>query len=181
MIHEAAPPRIEEILRLLEAHSLRYVICGSVAARLHGVELVPGDLDIVPDTEPENLAKLVRVLEALEARPPGPFGKWESLSNGEWKWIARETSQEEVLAWRPDPDDIHSFDNLYRTRLGDFDVLPFISGTYADLAERAVRLSAFGLELRVAHVDDLLARLTQPRREKDAPKIARLREIQRGI
>lgn len=179
MIHPSQAPDIPALLALLDRHAVRFVITGSVAARLHGVELQPGDLDVVPALDTANLERLVAVLRELEARPPGPFGAWTTLPNGEQKWIPRPTTPEEVAAWTPDVEDESSLDHLYRTRLGDFDVVPRVTGTYAELKPRAVRLPAFGHTPWVAHVDDLLARLTVPRREKDAPRVARLREIQR--
>jgi hypothetical protein len=36
-------------------------------------------------------------------------------------------------------------------------------------------------EVQVAHVDDLLARLTVPRRKKDVARVKRLRELQRKV
>jgi hypothetical protein len=179
IIHDPRPPEIPEILAELSRARVDFVIAGSVAALAHGVEVVPGDLDIVPATNPENLTALVAALESLEARPPGPFGEWTTLPTGERKWIARATTEEEVLAWRPEIDDVGTLDHLFRTKLGDLDVVPEIAGTYAALRERAVRLAVFGCRPWIAHLDDLLARLTVPRREKDAPRVARLREIQR--
>ena len=179
MTHEAKPPQVEQLLALLNEQEVQFVIVGSVAARLYGVTLDPGDLDIVPATDRVNLERLIRVLEDLEARPPGPFGEWRRLSNGEWKWIARSTSEEEVRDWRPDAKNTASLDHLYHTRLGDFNVVPIVAGTYPILRKRANRIPAYRRHFWVAHVDEILARLTVPRREKDAVKVRRLREIQR--
>ena len=48
MGHEAGPPRIAELLALLEEHGVPFVKVGSAAAKIYGVDLEPGDLDIVP-------------------------------------------------------------------------------------------------------------------------------------
>ena len=44
--------------------------------------------------------------------------------------------------------------------------------------ERAEKLPAYNQLIWVAHVDDLLATLTIPRRPKDANRVRQLREIQ---
>ena len=57
------------------------VVTGSAAAMLHGVGLVPGDLDVTPAPDVENLARLASVLESIgEQRqdPSAPFGHWQS-------------------------------------------------------------------------------------------------------
>jgi hypothetical protein len=179
MIHDSGPPRIGDILRILDGEQVRYVIAGSVAARLHGVDLEAQDLDIVPATDTTNLKRLVRTLQVLEARPPGPFGQWLPSSDGEVKWVARRTTEEEILAWAPNVHDVSSFDHAYRTRFGNLDIVPSVAGTYEVLKRRAVQIPADGCNPWVAHIDEVLARLTVPRRTKDAFRVSQLREIQR--
>jgi hypothetical protein len=65
--------------------------------------------------------------------------------------------------------------------LGNLDVVPELTGEYDALVKRAVRMEAHGCEVRVVHVDELLAALTLPRRKKDAPRVRQLREIQRRL
>ena len=179
-LHPAAAPRVSELLRLLRAHDVRFVLAGSAAVRAHGVALEPGDLDVVPDTSRENLRRVATAIEAVGGRPAGPFGDWVELPNGEKKWEARPTSQAEIDAWAPDPEDVASFDHKLRTRLGDLDLVPTLAGGYAELAARAVTLSVEGVDVPVASIADLLAKMTVPRREKDVPRVAALRSIQRG-
>jgi hypothetical protein len=173
------PPDAVNPIRVLARHRVRYVVTGSYALMLYGVAREPGDLDMVPDTEPENLRRLVRVLDEIEARPPGPFGHWEMLESGEWKWFARETSPEEIESWQPDVGDVDSLDHSYCSRHGNFDVVPRVNGTYAELRPRAVEVTVYGHRIRIAHVDDLLARPTVPRRAKGVDRVRELRRIQR--
>ncbi len=179
MLHEARPPQVGDILRILDERDLQYVIVGSVAALLYGVDLQPNDLDIVPATDTENLERLVRTLDVLEARPAGPFGAWTVLPGGEMKWVSRLTTEEELRAWTPLLQDMSTLDHGYRSRFGNFDVVPTVAGTYDELKRRAIQLPAFGCNPWVAHVDEILARLTVPRHEKDASRVALLREVQR--
>jgi hypothetical protein len=60
--------RPDEILKVLEHHRVRYVVIGGLAATLYGFGTVTFDVDIVPDSTPENLARLSSALEELEAR-----------------------------------------------------------------------------------------------------------------
>lgn len=180
MTHRDRAPLVEPLLDVLLAHGVDFFVAGSCAALAHGVPLEPGDLDIVPDTAIANLERLAAAIADLEGRPPGPFGAWNELPGGEWRWVSRETKPEEIAAWRPDPADPDSFDHSLRTRLGNLDVVPRISGSFAELAPRAVERELAGRTVRVVHVHDLLARLTVPRREKDAERVRALRAIQRG-
>lgn len=179
--HPSRPPDVEALLGVLEEYGVRFVLSGSVAAAAYGVDLEPGDLDIVPDTGTGNLRRVVDALENLEARPHGPFGDWTVQDSGEWKWIPRPTSEAELASWKPDPEDVRSLDHLYLTRLGNLDVVPEITGTYEHLSRRCRALPLHGFVVQVAHVDELLARLTVPRRDKDATRVAKLRRIQASL
>lgn len=183
MRHPARAPDVRQLLGLLQQYGIRYVLAGSVAAQLHGVPVVPGDLDIVPALDVANLAQVAKLLHDLEASIDGDAGYWAIQPDGERKWIdVKLTSQEQnarAAAWRPLADDVTAFDHLYQTRCGNFDVVPAISGNYEFRMERAVAMKAYGISLWVAHVDDLLATLTVPRRKKDAERVQALRAIQR--
>lgn len=177
--HSSAPPDVESLLRALRDHGVLHVVVGSVGAKLLGVDVQPGDLDVVPATDAANLARLIEVLRAIEARPRGPFGQWAVRADGEWRWTPRDTTPEDLAAWRPDPLDPGTLDHLFASRHGNLDIVPVIAGRYEELAGRAVTRPYGALEVVVAHVDDLLARLTVPRRPKDAARVDALRGIQR--
>jgi hypothetical protein len=177
--HIKRAPDLPALLEVLDKAALRYVVTGSVAALLYGVELEPGDLDITPALDPDNLQKLVAILEEIEATPES-LGHWETKPDGEKKWVEEEVTPEVLASWQPDLDDVTTFDHLFFTRLGNFDVVPEIAGDYEVLRQGAVRTNAFGYEVWIAHVDDVLAKLTVPRREKDVARVQELRRIQRS-
>ncbi|MFQ5507101.1 MAG: hypothetical protein ACE5F1_20205 [Planctomycetota bacterium] len=178
--HGSRSPDVAGLLEILEDRKVRFILIGSVAAAAYGVELEAGDLDIVPDTDEANLRALVYALRDMEAEPLGPFGDWTVLESGEKKWIPRPTTEQDLAEWMPDVEALWTLDHLYVTRLGNFDVVPEIAGTYDTLRARACLRSCEGIDVWVAHIDELLARLTVPRREKDIPRVAALREIQRS-
>jgi len=130
------PPDVDALLRLLDEHGVRYVLTGSGAAMLHGVDLVPGDLDVTPALDRENLERLAALLEAIGARPdPEAFGHWGE----DGRWVRREPTPEELVA-KPDPGDPDSFDHLYESEHGAFDVVPRLVGTYEELLPSAVEI-----------------------------------------
>ena len=179
------PPDVTTLLRVLGEAEVEYVVTGSAAAMLHGVSLVPGDLDITPALDSDNLSRLARVLESIEARqdPRAPFGHWERGADGEHHWVETAATPEAVAArasWRPDPADPTSFDHLLQSKHGALDVVPEVSGTYDELIALAVRLDIDGVPCWVESVEDLLATLTVPRRTKDRERVERLRAIQRA-
>lgn len=181
------PPDVAALLGVLERHGVRYVLTGSVAALAYGVDIgQAGDLDITPALEAENLRHLAAVLREIEAGldPDAPFGHWDTGQDGEQHWIVdapTPTLRAARAAWQPDPADVSSFDSLFTSCYGNFDIVPELSGTYDTLMQRAVLLQAWGYTIWVAHVNDLLASLTVPRRQKDAPRVRALRQIQRAL
>lgn len=181
-----ALPNVPFLLKVLGAHRVRYVIIGSVAAQLYGVEVQSRDLDITPALDPGNLTRLTQVLFEIEAVLPetDEVGHWELQPDGERRWISRKATPEDLQEradWSPDPADVATFDHSFHTRYGNFDVVPEVSGGYEVLMRRAKRMHIYGCEVWVAHVDELLAALTVPRRKKDASRVRKLREIQRSL
>jgi hypothetical protein len=182
--HPDRAPDAPRLLAALNDYGIRYVLVGSVAAQLYGAEVQPGDLDVTPALDRENLARLSDLLLALEASLPDTddVGHWQVQPDGERKWISRQATPEDRLArarWQPDPDDVSTLDHLFHTRHGNLDVVPDLTGDYGTLMKRAVRMEAHGQEVCVVHVDELLTALTAPRRKKDVPRVRQLRQIQR--
>jgi hypothetical protein len=59
--------RFVEILELLAAHEVEFIVVGMTAGILQGVPLVTIDLDIVHRRTPENVAHLLQALQQLDA------------------------------------------------------------------------------------------------------------------
>jgi hypothetical protein len=178
------PPDVGALVGLLNDHGVRYLVTGSVAAMLHGVALEPGDLDITPARDRDNLERLATVLRLIDARqdPNAGFGEWQARPNREQRWVQRQPTPDDIAArteWKPDPDDPGSFDHLLASRYGSIDVVPEVSGTYEYLMPRAVAIEAHGQTVWVEGVDDLLAIFTVPRGDKDRDRVQQLRAIQR--
>lgn len=54
---------LKDFLRLLNAHSVRYLIVGGYAVAVHGYPRYTGDLDVFVEATPENAQKLVHVFK----------------------------------------------------------------------------------------------------------------------
>lgn len=57
-----------QIIRVLAAHHVQYVLIGATAARLQGFPRLTADADITPSIEAENLVALCQALTELDAR-----------------------------------------------------------------------------------------------------------------
>jgi hypothetical protein len=139
--------RADELLVALTRADVRFVIIGGIAVGGHGYVRATKDLDIVPDPDRENLARLAHVLAETDA---GHVGLGDVSPDG----------------FPFDPLDL---DQLARganfrlnTSLGPLDIMQWIAGIEADpaypaLARDAIKVSFRGHELLVAGLDHLRA------------------------
>jgi hypothetical protein len=59
-------PDFLEILRVLTAHEVKFIVVGGVSAVLQGAPFTTFDLDVVHSRDPQNIDRLLRALESLE-------------------------------------------------------------------------------------------------------------------
>ncbi len=64
---------LEEILVELKTQDIKFIVCGGVAAVLHGVERMTMDIDISLDLDNDNLKKFLEVLKKLNLKPRAPI------------------------------------------------------------------------------------------------------------
>ena len=155
-----------DVAALLRAvDGIECVVTGSVAAAAYGVPGEPNDFDIAPSTDVANLARLAGLLDTLGARP---------RFDPDWP----EMTEADCEGWTPEPPSAQNLDHLYETPYGLFDVVPWRSGTYDELAPRAARSSFEGRRVMVAATCDLLPhlRLHKPKHEQRAPYLTDLCE-----
>jgi hypothetical protein len=60
------------LLRVLDEHDVDFVVIGGVAARLQGAPILTQDVDVTPAIDDENLERLARALQAVNARLRSP-------------------------------------------------------------------------------------------------------------
>lgn len=158
---EPRPFDPEELLRVLETHSVDYVLIGGLAATLYGSPHVTTDVDITPARDPENLQRLARALEDLDAR-------------------IRTEAEPEGLAFDRSPGMLSRAELLnLTTRVGDLDLAFVPHGTqgYTDLRRRAVELEIEDVTVVVADLADVIRSKEAAGREKDRLTLPTLRRL----
>jgi hypothetical protein len=151
---------------VLARHDLRFVIVGGVAERILGSPRVTDDFDICPATTRANLKRLAAVLNGLGARFRTEGLEREGLPPPE-AWNARSFGSFTSLA--------------LVTRYGFLDVWfrPDGTGGYDDLIENAIDAQVGSIEVKVAHLDDILRNKQAIGGPKYLSHLPLLRDLQR--
>lgn len=149
------------IVTALAKHRVAYVMIGALAARLQGFPRLTADIDITPERERKNLNRLAATLRELDARiyveqvPEGLPFEYDGKS------------LERANVW-----------NLV-TIAGRIDIAFEPSGTkgYHDLIRSAERIAAFGTELQVASLSDIIRSKVAADRPQDREDVPLLRAV----
>jgi hypothetical protein len=143
---------------------LRYVLVGGLAVNAHGVIRATKDVDICPEPERRNLARLAALLRDLDAVQVG----MEDFDAAE-------------LPFDPtNVDDLAQGGNFrVATRLGDLDIMQWLSGVpgdlaYPTLAADAILVELGGLDVRVCSLEQLRAMKRAAGRPQDLQDLADL-------
>ena len=139
------------LLAALDRERVSYVVVGGFARVVHGSAEITDGLDVVPSLREENLRRLGRALDELDASEPALAEQLGSL--------------EPVTA---------------QTRAGELRIVPEPWGTrgYDDLRIRAFRESlGRGARPAVASVVDCVRMLDASEREPDAERLLRMRRM----
>jgi hypothetical protein len=160
----ARPLRIWELLAALVGGGVEFFVIGGVALAVYGFERATKDLDVVPDPDPQNLARLYAVLEKLDAEPI-------------------ELAGPEELPYPLSTEGLPRGGNWFlTTRHGRVDVMQHLEGVletaedYAGLAERTMPLETPAGTVRFVGYDDLLRMKYAAGRDLDLTDIRALRE-----
>lgn len=156
-----SPLDVEGLLAALEQAGVRFVVIGGFAVGAHGYPRATKDLDIVPDPDPENLARLASLLPELNASVLG----------------MEDFAEDEVV--QPDADGLAMGGNFVLiTRHGRLDIMQLIGPDleYADLDSAAVEDEVFGHRIRFCGFEHLIAMKEAAGRPEDEIDIRRLRE-----
>jgi hypothetical protein len=143
-----------ELLGALQARNVNFVVIGAFARVVHGTRELTDGIDITPSMREENLMRLERAIEDLDARRVG--GETLDLRNLDEPVVELET------------------------RAGELKLVPEPAGTrgYDDLRRRADREPlGRGLRPQVASADDLARMLGALDREQDVERLLRLRRL----
>lgn len=160
--------RFEPVLKALTDAGVRYLVVGGVAVVLHGHLRTTGDLDLVVDLSPDNLARALDALEqsGFQPRPPVPLRSFADPETRQ-SWI--ETKNLQVFSlWHPD--------------LPGFEVDLFVEEPFDfDLAwVRKVDVELAGTVATVIGLEDLLALKRSAGRARDLEDVAVLERLASG-
>jgi hypothetical protein len=154
------------IIAVLNAHGVRYVVIGAVAALAHGAPIgATFDIDVTPATDPENLDRLSEALSDLDAR-------------------IRTIGVEGGLAFSHDGSSLARSQMLNLTcRHGDFDLAFAPSGTggYDDLARTATRIDIGLVTVSVASLDHVIRSKEAAGRPKDIAVLPALEAFAKSV
>lgn len=145
------------LLEVLDRHGVRFIVIGAVAAIAQGYPLPTEDLDITPERERENLARLAAALRELNARLR----------------LARGTE-----AFPIDAEFLGSVDSwTLTTDAGDLDLLFAPAGTrgYDDLRTDASEAD-LGTRVVIASLRDVIRMKEAAGRPKDVAQLPALRQ-----
>ena len=159
-----APLDPEGLLRAMSEVELRYVVVGGLAVNAHGVIRATKDVDICPETERTNLARLAALLRDLDAVQVG----MEDFDAAEMPFDPTNV------------DDLAQGGNFrVATRLGNLDIMQWLSGVpgdlaYPTLAADAILVELSGFEVRVCSLEQLRAMKRAAGRPQDLQDLADL-------
>lgn len=159
--------RFEELLLALRAAAVDFVICGGLAAVLHGVERPTLDIDVATPLTAENLRRLASALRTLGMQPRVPVDPGILADREEVRRIVEE-KQAVVFTFIHPQDALLSLDIFLRDEL-----------SYETLRPHAVEKEYLGGVLLVLSMEKLLElkRSIRPPRSKDAADIAELERL----
>jgi predicted nucleotidyltransferase len=141
-----ADPKLIEILRILTAHHVEFIVVGGMAAVIGGAPVVTRDVDVLPLRSSANVGHLLAALAELDA-----------LFRGDARRL------------RPNASHLVGPGHLLlETRHGPLDLLGTIEDetTYDDVLDESYRVDLGGFEVSVLSLERLLVvkrKLTRPK------------------
>jgi len=153
---------IRGILAELTEENVDFLIIGGVAVGYHGHVRATKDVDVVPNPDQENYARLASALKRLQAQVEG----------------ADEFDEAEL----PDPLDPSALAQrgnwVLHTRLGRLDIMQWQGDEplWEKLEKAAITDEIAGVPIRMVSYEDLLSLKEDAARPEDQLDLARLRE-----
>lgn len=148
---------LHALLEALNEFGVRFVVIGGVAVGAHGYLRSTEDLDLVPDPDPENLARLTEALRKLDSTLP--------------------TVGERPFNPATDAGVIRRGGNVTAmTRFGGLDIVQRAQGvpSFSQLNEDAVDSDLLGVPVRICSLSRLREMKEAQDREQDRADLANL-------
>lgn len=154
----------DDLLLALTRARVDFIVIGGVAVGVHGFVRATKDLDIVPDPDPGNLARLARVLVDIEAQHVG----------------VGDFAPEEFPYDPTDPGQLAEGANFrLDTEHGPLDIMQWVAGIDADLAfneltSQTLTVPFRDAQIRVCGVEHLRAMKRAAARPQDLKDLEQL-------
>lgn len=156
----------DDLLLALSEAQVQFIVIGGVAVGVHGFVRATVDLDIVPDPDSQNLARLARLLEEIEATQVG----------------IGEFSPEEFPHDPTDPAHLAEGANFrLETNHGPLDIMQWVPGinsdaAYPELTRQAIEVAFQSTKIRVCGIEHLRTMKRTAARERDLMDLRELGE-----
>lgn len=151
-----------KLLATLNHHGVEFIVIGGFAATIAGARRVTEDVDITPETSRENLERLRRALQALDA---------QALVDGADRGLP------EIPIDVPMMNGLQNLSLVTRAGLLDVSFLPDGTKGYPDLREKAELREPLGVAVRVAALEDVIRSKEAAGRTKDEDALPELRAL----
>jgi hypothetical protein len=152
------PPDFRSLILALNKNGVRFVVVGGLAMVYHGTDYATVDADFAVATNAETTEGLIRALAPFR---PRPFNQPES---SDFPWDARSIFGAVVSLI---------------TDVGELDLMRILPGvdSFEGLWQRSLTRTVFGVEIRLASIEDLIAMKTVANRPKDRLHIQELEAL----
>lgn len=160
---QPASPDFKPVFQALSESGIRYVLIGGLAMIVHGSAYITQDIDICYARDNENLTRIEALFKAHHVRLRGvpddlPFlFDVRTLKNVLNLTLATDLGDVDILG---DPPGVESFEKLW---------------------ERSSEIEIYGIPVRVASIEDLIAMKRAANRPKDQGHLIELLELQKLI
>jgi hypothetical protein len=153
------------LFKAFAGDDLRYLVVGGVAVNLHGYPRFTGDLDVVLALDSTNHARMTDLMKRLGYTERLPISLEKFGREGA---VARWLREQNVIAY--------TFQSAVLPQL-DIDVLVTESLCFDEQDARKTVVEAWGIEVPVVSIDDLIALNRRANRAKDAEDVKALLEL----
>ena len=163
---QSAPPLDSQaLIQTLDRHEVNYVIVGGFAGVAHGATRVTFDIDIVPQTEQENLARLASALKELKAEL-----RIDSSESIPTPIDAISLAGMELSTWRTNAGDIDVIRGIPKSSMKDL-------ANYEDLTANCTQIELFGATVQIGSLDDVIRSKITTNRPADRQALPELQKL----